>query len=105
MGGYYGHYYLTKDRITGYKTWLVREERAQATQEKYSRIVENFYCWLQGQAVTRETVNRVEKCTAAARVRTLDNQHDACGFEPAVCLFRMDGVSFQISESTAQDVP
>ena len=50
------HYYLTKDRITGYKTWLVREERAQATQEKYSRIVENFYCWLQGQAVTRETV-------------------------------------------------
>ncbi len=50
------HYYLPKDRITGYKTWLVREERAQATQEKYSRIVENFYCWLQGQAVTRETV-------------------------------------------------
>lgn len=50
------HYYLTKDLIAAYKMWLIHEERAQATQEKYGRVAEDFGRWLKGRAVTREII-------------------------------------------------
>ena len=65
------HYYLTKDRITGYKTWLVREERAQATQEKIQSDRRKFLLLVAGTSRHQRNRNRVEKCTAAAKSKRL----------------------------------
>lgn len=45
---------LSPERIAAYGRWLVREERAPGTVEKYLRDVRAFACWLDGAAVTQE---------------------------------------------------
>lgn len=47
---------ITKEKINGFRTWLLREERAPATVAKYLRDVCAFAAWLQGRAVCKETV-------------------------------------------------
>ncbi len=47
---------ITQDHIEGFKKYLCREERADATIEKYLHDLKAFLCWLEGRAVTREEV-------------------------------------------------
>ncbi len=46
---------LTQSHIAAYARFLVSEERAAATVEKYLRDLEAFAAWLAGREVTRET--------------------------------------------------
>ena len=50
------NYKLTPERIAAYGRYLIQEERAPATIEKYLRSVHSFAAWLDGRAVTKETV-------------------------------------------------
>ena len=49
-------HFVTEEAITAFVQYLRQEEREAATIEKYSRQVRTFYRWLQGRAVTKETV-------------------------------------------------
>lgn len=49
-------YNLTPDRIAGFRRYLIGEERARTTIEKYLRDIRSFAAWLDGKAVTRECV-------------------------------------------------
>ncbi len=49
-------HFVTEEAITAFSQFLREEERETATIEKYSREVHAFYRWLQGRAVTKETV-------------------------------------------------
>ena len=50
------NYKLTPERIAAYGRYLIQEERAPATIEKYLRSIHSFAAWLDGRAVTKETV-------------------------------------------------
>lgn len=47
---------LTPERVAAYDHYLKQEERSSATLEKYLRDVRAFARWLNGEAVTKETV-------------------------------------------------
>ncbi len=47
---------LTQEQVTAYQFWLRQEERSAATVEKYLRDARRFAAWLNGRAVTKETV-------------------------------------------------
>lgn len=47
---------LTREQIVAYERYLKQEERSPATVEKYLRDVRRFAVWLNGRAVTKETV-------------------------------------------------
>lgn len=49
---------LTQSDITDYARFLVSQERASSTVEKYLRDVEAFSGWLSGREVTRETASQ-----------------------------------------------
>lgn len=49
-------YYLTLDDIRDYEQHLCHEEKSIATKEKYLRGVRAFYSWINGLAITKETV-------------------------------------------------
>ena len=49
-------HFVTEEAITAFVQYLRQEERETATIEKYSRQVRTFDRWLQGRAVTKETV-------------------------------------------------
>ena len=51
-------YKLTPERIATYGRYLKQEERSPATLEKYLRDVRAFALWLDGEAVTKEAVQR-----------------------------------------------
>lgn len=48
-------YWLTEEQIGYYRSFLVNEERAGATIEKYLRDIRMFALWLDGRAVTKES--------------------------------------------------
>ena len=45
---------LTKEKIEHYRIWLLREERAPATVEKYLHDIHAFSVWLQGRPVCKD---------------------------------------------------
>lgn len=45
---------LTEEKIKHYRDWLIQEERASATVEKYQHDVNTFAVWLQGRPVSKE---------------------------------------------------
>jgi len=47
---------LGQEQILSYACWLRQEERAPGTTEKYLREVRRFATWLDGRAVTKETL-------------------------------------------------
>ena len=47
---------LSASMLTAYDRWLRREERADATREKYLRSIRAFAAWLGGAAVTKDVV-------------------------------------------------
>ena len=47
---------LVSEQITAFEQHLWEEERSPGTVEKYLRDVRAFACWLDGRAVTKETV-------------------------------------------------
>ncbi len=47
---------LTMEQIVAYRSWLRQEERSPATVEKYLRDARRFAAWLDGRAVTKESV-------------------------------------------------
>ena len=51
------HHSLTQEMIVAYEHWLLQEERAEATREKYLRTVCKFFRWLGTQAVTKERLS------------------------------------------------
>lgn len=44
---------LTPERILAYRQYLLQEERAPATVEKYLRDIGRFARWLDGEAVSK----------------------------------------------------
>jgi integrase/recombinase XerD len=47
---------LTSAHITAYARFLLDEERASATVEKYIRDIRSFASWLEGREVSKDTV-------------------------------------------------
>lgn len=47
---------LSNKQLTDYRSYLLQEERSSATIEKYTHDVGEFQQWLEGRAVTKETV-------------------------------------------------
>lgn len=47
---------LSNKQLTDYRSYLLQEERSQATIEKYAHDVGEFQQWLGGRAVTKEAV-------------------------------------------------
>ena len=47
---------LTNEQILAFSTALFQAERSQATVEKYLRSVREFFCYLDGRPVTKDTV-------------------------------------------------
>ena len=58
---------LTASMLTEYDRWLRREERSDATREKYLRSVRAFAGWLGGAEVTKEAVTEWKAQLAAQR--------------------------------------
>ena len=58
---------LTASMLTEYDRWLRREERSDATREKYLRSVRAFAGWLGGAEVTKEAVTEWKAKLAAQR--------------------------------------
>ena len=49
-------YVLTEEKLAAFEAYLRKEEHEKATIEKYIRNVQFFARWLEGKAVTKETV-------------------------------------------------
>ncbi len=47
---------LAAPDLAAYRAYLLQEERAASTAEKYLRDIRAFAAWLEGRAVERETV-------------------------------------------------
>ena len=62
-----GEFELTSERIAAYGRYLKQEERTPVTLEKYLRDVRAFALWLDGEAVTRETVTSWKERLLAER--------------------------------------
>lgn len=48
---------MEHEQISAFGQWLAAEERSPGTVEKYLRDVRAFAAWLDGNAVTKETVS------------------------------------------------
>lgn len=48
--------HITEERISEYKAYLIGEERAPATVEKYMRDIRAFAVWLDGRAADKENI-------------------------------------------------
>ena len=49
---------LTNEQILAFSTALFQAGRSQATMEKYLRSVREFFCYLDGRPVTKDTEKR-----------------------------------------------
>ena len=96
---------LTASMLTEYDRWLRREERSDATREKYLRSVRAFAGWLGGAEVTKEAVTEWESAAGRAATGSVDRQHRAGRAERPVPLPWLGGLPRKISEGSAPHLP